>query len=147
MDDDGPEAQPEKRVRVDVYHHFDHVDLHLSGAVSVTIIEAPPRPAATRAVLVLIPAKGQTMPGQITVDTTNETATLLFVDDKGDTNAAPPANASGNAVATFTSDNEATLTIATDSANPYQGDVSAVAEGSANIGCTLAYPDGSAVFE
>jgi hypothetical protein len=114
----------------------------------LTRILPPKRPRATWAFLVVTPAKkGPPMPGQITVDTTNETATIEFVDDKGDTNAAAPSNASGNVVATFTSDNESVATVAADASNPYQADITPVAEGTANIGATLAYPDGSAVFE
>lgn len=87
------------------------------------------------------------MPGQITVDVANETVTLAFVDDHGDADAAAPSNASGSAVVTFSSDNTAVLTVATDPANPLQGDVTTVAEGQANISATIAYPDGSAVTE
>jgi hypothetical protein len=84
------------------------------------------------------------MPGAITVDTTNETVTLAWLDDKGDTNAAAPSNASGAAVPLFTSDNPAVATVGT--GNP--ASVTPVAEGTANIGVgPLAYPDGTPVLE
>jgi hypothetical protein len=86
---------------------------------------------------------GGKMAGQITVDTTNETATVEFVDDKGDTNAAPPAGA----VITFTSDNEAVATVAASAANPLVGDVTPVGEGTANIGATIADASGNPIFE
>jgi len=104
-----------------------------------------PSNPATSAVLIL---KGTDMSGAITVDTTNETVTLGFVDDHGDTNASPPAAASGAAlVVTFASDNESVVTVATDGTNPLQGDISVLAEGTANISATLAYADGTPVVE
>lgn len=104
---------------------------------------------AVSAILVLTDSTGgSNLPGQITVDTTNETATVAFVDDKGDTNAAAPVSPDGGAiVVTFTSDNEAVLTIATDGTNPLQGDVTAVAEGTANVGATIADDQGNPVLE
>ena len=88
------------------------------------------------------------MPGSITVDTTNETATVSFVDDHGDTNATAPIAASGSPlVVTFSSDNESVATVATDPANPLQGDITPVAEGTANISATIGYADGSPVLE
>jgi hypothetical protein len=38
-------------------------------------------------------------------------------------------------------------TVATDSVNPLQGDVTVVGEGTANLSATLAYADGSPVLE
>lgn len=103
---------------------------------------APPPPVvATSAVLTI--NQGGTMSGQINVDTTNETVTLSFVDDHGDTDAVGPAGA----VVTFSSDNEAVVTVAADASNPLVGDISVVAEGTANIGATLANADGSPVLE
>ena len=88
------------------------------------------------------------MPGSITVDTTNETVTVEFEDDKGDTNASAPIAASGSPlVVTFASDNEAVATVATDGTNPLQGDVTVVGEGSANLSASLAYADGTPVLE
>jgi hypothetical protein len=100
-----------------------------------------PVTVATHAVLTL--NKGATMPGAINVDTTNETVTVSFVDDKNDTNAAAPAGV----VITFTSDNAAVVTVATDAANPLQGDVTVVAEGTSNLGATLANADGTPLLE
>ena len=106
--------------------------------------ETPSNPA-TSAVLTV---KGSPMPGQITVDTTNETVTIGFVDDHGDTDAAPPVAASGAAlVVTFASDTPGVATVVTDPSNPLQGDVSVLSEGTANLSATLAYADGSPVLE
>lgn len=103
---------------------------------------------ATHAVLIVSPTQGEQMPGSITVDTANETVTIEFVDDRGDTNAAPPVSPDGNPiVVTFTSDNTAVVTVATDASNPLMGDITPVAEGTANIGATLANDDGSPVLE
>lgn len=88
------------------------------------------------------------MPGQITVDTTNETATFGFVDDKGDTDAAAPTSPDGSpVVVTFASDNAAVATVVTDASNPLQGDIIPVTEGTANISATLANADGTPVLE
>jgi hypothetical protein len=84
------------------------------------------------------------MPGQITVDTTNETATIDFVDDRGDVVTAP----AGTVVA-FTSDNTAVVDVTNDPSNPFQGDVRVVAAGTANIGATITgvfEPDGVTPF-
>ena len=72
------------------------------------------------------------MPGAITVDTTNETALVSFVDDKGDATAAP-----AGATASFTSDNPAAATVAADATNPLQADISPVGLGVANISVAL----------
>lgn len=155
-----PEPKPEKQMRLDIYHHFpDGVPLKLdlgpitfgglgidvTGAVSVTVIEpTPSAPVATHAVLIIKSTTGGTnMPGTITVDTTNETATVAFVDDKGDTDAAAPAGV----VVSFASDNEAVATIAVGATNPLVGDITPVAEGTANISATLANADGTPVLE
>lgn len=82
------------------------------------------------------------MPGSINVDTTNETVTLAFADHAG--NPAPePAGAS----VTFTSDNEAVLTVATDPTNPLQGDVTPLTVGQANLGASLTGADGNPLLE
>jgi uncharacterized protein YjdB len=83
------------------------------------------------------------VPGQISVDTVGESATIEWVDDRGDTNAPAPAGA----VVTFTSDNPAVATVATDATNPLQGDVTPVAEGTANIGATIADASGNPILE
>ncbi len=80
------------------------------------------------------------MPGAITVDTKNETATLEFVDDKGDKAATPTG-----ATVSFASDNTAVATIAADPANPLQGDVTPVSVGTAAISASITgalEPDG-----
>lgn len=84
---------------------------------------------------------GSAMPGQVTVDTTNETVTLTFYDDKGNVTDAP----AGVSV-TFTSDNAAVATVASDANNPLQGDITMVAPGTANIGASISgatEPDGN----
>lgn len=78
------------------------------------------------------------MPGAINVDTTNETVSIGFVDDKGDTDAAAP----DGAVVAYTSDNEAVATV-----DPTSGAITPVAEGTANIGATLTAADGSPLLE
>ena len=83
------------------------------------------------------------MPGSITVDTTNETATVHFVDDKGDTDAAAPEGI----VVTFASDTPTVATIAADPANPLQGNITPVAEGTANISVTFTNADGTPFLE
>jgi len=68
------------------------------------------------------------MPGTIDVDTTNETATVSFVDDKGNETTAP-----AGAVVTFASDDEAVATIAANPDDQLVGTITPVAPGSANI--------------
>lgn len=82
------------------------------------------------------------MAGQITIDTVNESATVEFLDDHGDVTNAP-----NGAVVTFSSDNPAVLTIAPDPVVPYQGDVTPVAVGSANVGATIADANGNPILE
>jgi hypothetical protein len=96
---------------------------------------------ATHAVLTL--NKGETMPGQINVDTKNETVTLGFLDDKNNANAAAPAGV----VVTFISDNPAVASVAASATSPLQADVTVVTEGTANLGATLANADGTPVLE
>jgi hypothetical protein len=67
--------------------------------------------------------------GTLTVDTVNGTVTIQYTDDKGDTNAAAPADASPS----FVSDNPSVLTVSADATNPLQGDLVPVAEGVANV--------------
>jgi len=82
------------------------------------------------------------MAGNITVDTTNEIVTVEFLDDKGDVAAAP-----SNAIVTFASDNEEVLTVATDPSNALQGDITAVAEGTANVSATITDASGAPILE
>lgn len=84
---------------------------------------------------------GAPMPGAITVDTTNETATLTFYDDHGDVAEAPEG-----ATVTFSSDTPDVATVETDTENPLQGDITPVAVGTANITASVAgatEPDGT----
>lgn len=95
--------------------------------------------AAVTASLTIEPI-GDTMPGSITIDTTNETAVLTFEDKIGDPTAAPTG-----ATVVFASDNTAVATVAADAANPFQADVTPVGLGTANISAALTgalEPDG-----
>jgi hypothetical protein len=80
------------------------------------------------AVAFVLKIKGADMAGQITVDTTNETAWIDFVDDHGNTTAAP-----AGAVISFTSSDETVLTVAADATNPLQVDITPVGLGTASI--------------
>lgn len=77
------------------------------------------------------------MPGAITVDTVGETAAVQWLDDKGDTDAAAPAGA----FITYTSDNPAAATIDSN------GAITPVAEGTTNIGATIADVNGNPILE
>lgn len=81
------------------------------------------------------------MPGTIDVDTTNETATLSFVDDKGNETPAP-----AGATVTFASSDAAVATVASDPANPLVGNITPVAPGTAQVSVTVdgaMEPDGT----
>lgn len=110
-----------------------NVTISFAGPLSVVLVP-PPQPPAVSA---RITFRGETMPGQITVDTTDETVSIEWLDDKGDTDAAEP----DGAVVTFTSDNEAVATV--DDA----GKITAVGEGVANIGASLTGSDGNPLLE
>lgn len=86
--------------------------------------------------------QGDPMQGSITVDTTNSTATLAFTDDHGDTDAAQP---DGSTV-TFSSDNPAVASIAADSTNPLQADITPAGEGSCNLIASVADANGNSLF-
>ena len=92
-------------------------------------------PTATKAVIQI---NGENDMETITVDTTGATATLAWEDDKSDADAASPAGV----VATFASDTVTVLTINNDTANPLQGDIVAVGEGTANVSVALFAADG-----
>lgn len=81
----------------------------------------------------------------MTVDTTDETVTLSFVDDKGNETPAPAAvNVPGGVV--FTSDTPAVATVAPDPNNPLVGNITPVAPGDCNIAANVpnaTEPDGS----
>lgn len=72
-------------LNIDLYHHVD-VKINIDSPIPVIQIQQLPPPGPTRAVIIL---KGSKLPGQITVDTTNETATLQFVDRVGEPTATP----------------------------------------------------------
>src|ERR1035437_5034317 len=110
-------------------HHNTHVHLHIDNKVPIPIrlIEQPAPHTAF-----LLPIGDSSMPGVITVDTTNETVVVGFLDDKGNTTAAP-----AGATVSFTSDNPAVVTVAADATDPLKGDVTVVAEGTANISAAL----------
>jgi hypothetical protein len=120
-------------VRETVKEQVD-VHLHLDGPITVNVNvninmgPAGPGPAS-KATLTL---GGSNMPGQITVDTQNETATVGFVDDKNDDTSAPD----GTEV-TFTSSDDTIATVAPDSSNPLQGDITPVGVGTVQIGATF----------
>lgn len=83
------------------------------------------------------------MPGTIDVDTTNETATLTFVDDKGNETPVP-----AGATVTFTSSDESVATVTSDPSNPTTGSISPVGVGSADISVSVDganEPDGSPI--
>jgi hypothetical protein len=115
------------------------------------ILKRPIPGPAVRAILKVHPStkeKQEMAPGAITVDTTNETATLEFVDDHGDATTAPDG-----AVVTFTSSDEAVATVAAEATSPLVAAVTPVAVGTSTIGVTIADatgnpidgPDGAAI--
>lgn len=80
------------------------------------------------------------MPGQINVDTTNETVTLEFFDDHNDATDAPVG-----ATVAFTSSDQSVATVAVDASNPLVGDITPLKVGSTDIGATVSganAPDG-----
>lgn len=83
--------------------------------------------AATRAVAAQLQI-GAIMPGQINVDTTNETVTLQFADDHGD-----PTDAPAGVQVAYSSSDTSVATVATDAGNPLQGDITPVAVGTSDI--------------
>lgn len=72
------------------------------------------------------------MPGTIDVDTTNETVTLTFVDDKGNETPAP-----AGATVTFSSSDPNVATVESDPANPNVGAITPVGPGNADINVTV----------
>ncbi len=117
------------------------LNVNLNVNLNITVRFLPPkREGAITAILTI---GGNLMPGTITVDTANETANVNFVDDKGDTNAAAP----DGIIIAFTSDNPAVATITADPSNPLQGNITPVAEGTANIGVTFTGADGTPFLE
>lgn len=89
--------------------------------------------------------------GTLSIDATDGTATLAYTDDKGDPTPAPADSAP-----VFSSDTVTVATVASDATNPFQGDITPVALGSANISVTglgtdtqtnTAIPDATAAVE
>jgi hypothetical protein len=90
--------------------------------------------AATHATLTV---QGDNEMADITVDTVGATAVLAFLDDHGNAAVVPNGPDGNPAVIAFASDDEGVLTVAIDPANPYQGDLTPVVAGSANISVTV----------
>lgn len=118
---------------------MNKIDRHLGDIADLLAEAIDVESGAAVSAKILI---GGNMPGQITVDTTNETVTLAFYDDKQNVTNAPDG-----AQVAFSSDNEAVATVATDPANPLQGDVSPTGIGSANLGATLTDANGQPLME
>lgn len=111
--------------------------------VHILPLAAPPDQA--RAAVLTI--GGSFMPSSLSIDDTTGTAKVVWVDAKGDTDAAAPANAK----VTFAVDDETVATIDADT-----GALTPVKEGSANVtveitdattGGPLMEPDGTTPFE
>ena len=101
---------------------FEHYDF--------TLAELPS--AATHAIIQLT-TRGPSMPSTITVDDANKKIALQFDDDKGDTDAAAPANAVG----VVTVDNPAVLPLTADASNPFAWDIAGQTEGTATVTVTV----------
>lgn len=78
------------------------------------------------------------MPGSISIDSTTGEAKVLFVDDKGDTDAAAPAGA----VVTYRSSDETVATV-----DASTGKITPVKEGTTNIGADILDASGNPVLE
>jgi hypothetical protein len=109
-----------------------HVHLYVDGSLKIDDQRSASN-GATKAVLILNTGEINMPPGTITVDTENETATVSFVDDKGDTTTAP-----SGATVTFSSSDTTIATIDPDSSNPFQGDVTPVSVGTVTLSATFA---------
>lgn len=103
----------------------------ISGQLTEVLGYLKPAPPTTEAVSASIQLGGH-VPGSITVDTENETATVQFEDDKGDATAAP-----AGASITPASSDPTVFTVAVDSGNPFQVDVTPVGLGSAQLSAPL----------
>lgn len=108
-------------------------------------ILGPPSPPAVSATLTVVNNQGEPepMPSTITVDTVGEAADLQFVDDKGDTDAAPPTGADGNpAVIAFVSSDPTVFTV-----DPESGAITVVGEGTADLSVTIDDDTGAPILE
>lgn len=123
-------------------HSLD-VNVNVHGRIRVDLYLHTGPPGPSRAVgMEFRLNQGENMQGSITVDETSRTATLSFVDDHGDTDAAQP---DGSTV-TFSTDNPAVATVAADSSNPLQADITPAGEGSVNVTASVADAEGNALF-
>jgi hypothetical protein len=107
----------------------DAID-RLTVQVSLIAKALGPDNQATNNTLI-IAVGGNQMATTITVDTTDATVTLAFQDDKGDPTPAP-----ATAAVVFNSDTETICTVAPDSVNPFQGNLTPVAAGSFTLSAT-----------
>lgn len=138
MTDENEHDTPHERrqvIELHVYHHVDHRLVESIEKIAATLA-GDPRPAV--GARLSVGEQPMSNPVSITVDTVNEQATVVWVDDHGDTNAAAPAGA----VVAFASDNPAALTV--DAAT---GKLTVVGEGVANVSLTITNPDGSPFLE
>lgn len=88
------------------------------------------------------------MSAQLTVDDTNKQLVIEFLDDKGDTDAAPPASNDGNPlVVNFTSTDPSVCGVAADPSNPLVGALTVGNEGECQLGAEIQNGDGSQVME
>ena len=111
-------------------------DLDAGVAAILAALVGPP---ASPAVAAQITFTGGTVPASISIDDTTGAASLEWLDDHGDTDAAAPTGNDGNpVVVTFSIDNPGVATI-----DPSSGVLTPVAEGSANVLVTVTNTDGS----
>lgn len=102
-----------------------HFDASASGILD--LVTVPLTGPATGTLLTITTTGEVDMPASLNVDQTGK-ATLSFTDDHGNTTSAPEG-----AVVTFTSDNEAVVSVVADATDPLAGDLTPVAPGTANI--------------
>jgi hypothetical protein len=106
------------------------VRLHVVFEQPLEVHVRYPRPAAG----MFIAIKEKQMPHTITVDTTNETATVAFTDDHGNA-TSPPA---GFGSIAFESSDPSVLTVAADPTNPLVGNLTPT--GTPGTGVTITAP-------
>lgn len=140
MPDD--EVQMEKRVRLDVFHHFPDgipitvggtLTVPLGGQVAVSVSQVPPPPLpATHASLTI---KEPPMPATISLSADDQTATaVLTFEDRLDDTTGPPLSSDGAtpAVVAYSSDNDAVATV-----DATSGLLTFVSAGTFNLGATV----------
>ncbi len=111
-----------------------HVHHHFENALSILTAHSP---RAQRARLLV----GDEAMAQITVDTTNEVATVTFQDDKGNDTAAPDGT-----VATFASSDTSVLTV-DNTVDNLVAALAPLAVGTADVSVTLADSAGNPLME